>query len=114
MRISLNRGPADFDVHDNTFPSADVAIVNEAHGPAAYWPKTSRNRSQRHRGQASLAASSGIVSDYAYHNPADTDAPSPVLYLPLAQRNFGLRAMQSLRYARVRRRRRLLPNYARP
>lgn len=31
----------------------------------------------------------GIVSDYAYHNPADTDAPSPVLYLPLAQGTSG-------------------------
>jgi predicted permease len=85
MRIRLQQG-RDFDVHDNT-SSADVAIVNEAMA-RRYWPKTSAIG-------ASVIVDKrprrviGIVSDYAYHNPADTDAPSPVLYLPLAQGTSG-------------------------
>lgn len=85
MRIRLQQG-RDFDVHDNT-SSADVAIVNEAMA-RRYWPKTSAIG-------ASVIVDKrprrviGIVSDYAYHNPADTDAPSPVLYLPLEQGTSG-------------------------
>ena len=85
MRIRLQQG-RDFDVHDNA-SSADVAIVNEAMA-RRYWPKTGAVG-------ASIIVDKrprrviGIVSDYAYHNPADTDAPSPVLYLPLAQGTSG-------------------------
>jgi len=61
--------------------------VNEAMA-RRYWPKTGAVG-------ASVVVDKrprrviGIVSDYAYHNPADTDAPSPVLYLPLAQGTSG-------------------------
>ena len=85
MRIRLQQG-RDFDDHDNA-SSADVAIVNEAMA-RRYWPKTGAVG-------ASVIVDKrprrviGIVSDYAYHNPADTDAPSPVLYLPLAQGTSG-------------------------
>jgi putative ABC transport system permease protein len=85
MRIRLQQG-RDFDVHDNS-AAGDVAIVNEAMA-RRYWPKSSAIG-------ASVIVDKrprrviGIVSDYAYHNPADTDAPSPVLYLPLAQGTSG-------------------------
>jgi len=85
MRIPLQQG-RDFDVHDNP-SSPDVAIVNEAMA-RRYWPKSSAiggsvivdKRPRR---------VIGIVSDYAYRDPANTDAPSPVLYLPLAQGTSG-------------------------
>jgi predicted permease len=85
MGIRTQQG-REFDVHDNN-SSADVAIVNEAMA-RRYWPNSSAiggsvivdKRPRR---------VIGIVSDYAYHNPADTDAPSPVLYLPLAQGTSG-------------------------
>ena len=85
MHIRIQQG-RDFDDHDNA-SSADVAIVNEAMA-RRYWPKTGAVG-------ASVVVDKrprrviGIVSDYAYHNPADTDAPSPVLYLPLAQGTSG-------------------------
>ena len=85
MRIRIQQG-RDFHDHDNA-SSADVAIVNEAMA-RRYWPKTGAVG-------ASVIVDKrprrviGIVSDYAYHNPADTDAPSPVLYLPLAQGTSG-------------------------
>ncbi len=85
MGIRMQQG-RDFDVHDNK-SSADVAIVNQAMA-RRYWPNTTAIG-------ASVIVDKrprrviGIVSDYAYHNPADTDAPSPVLYLPLAQGTSG-------------------------
>ncbi len=85
MRIRMQQG-RDFDVHDNS-SAPDVAIVNEAMAQR-YWPKTAAIG-------ASLIVDKrprrivGIVANYAYHNPADTDPPSPVLYLPLAQGTSG-------------------------
>lgn len=82
--IRLQQG-RDFDVHDNA-KSGDVAVVNETMA-RRYWPKSSAiggsvivdKRPRR---------VIGIVKDYAYHSPDDTD-PSPVLYLPLAQGTSG-------------------------
>lgn len=79
--IRMRQG-RDFDIHDNT-ASPDVAIVNEAMA-RHYWRKTGaigatvviNKRARR---------IVGIVSNYAYHDPVDADAPSPILYLPLAQ-----------------------------
>ena len=85
MRIRLQQG-RDFELHDNS-SAPDVAIVNEAMAQR-YWPKTTAIG-------ASVIVDKrprrivGIVSNYAYHNPADTDPPSPVLYLPLAQGTSG-------------------------
>jgi predicted permease len=83
--IRMQQG-REFDVHDNK-SSADVAIVNEAMA-RRYWPNTSAIGGsvivdKRPRRVV------GIVSDYAYRDPANTDAPSPLLYLPLAQGTSG-------------------------
>jgi putative ABC transport system permease protein len=85
MGIRMQQG-RDFDVHDNK-SSADIAIVNQAMANH-YWPNSSAIGSsvivdKRPRRIV------GIVSDYAYHDPANTDAPSPLLYLPLAQGTSG-------------------------
>ena len=84
MSISLMQG-RDFDVHDNT-SAPDVAIIN-ASMAHRYWPKGNAlgsmvivDKRQRHI--------VGVVRDYAYHRPEDTD-PNPVLYLPLAQGASG-------------------------
>jgi predicted permease len=85
MHIQLQQG-RDFDQHDNE-SSGDVAIVNQAMA-RRYWPNSSAiggsvivdKRPRR---------VIGIVSDYAYRNPADTDPPSPILYLPLTQGTSG-------------------------
>ena len=84
MGIRLQQG-RDFDVHDNATAS-DVAVVNESMAKR-YWPKISAI------GQSVIVDKRprrivGIVQDYAYHSPNDTD-PSPVLYLPLAQGTSG-------------------------
>ncbi|HEX3893408.1 MAG TPA: ABC transporter permease [Terracidiphilus sp.] len=85
MGIPLQQG-RDFSMHDNT-NAPDVAIVNQAM-VQRYWPKANPLGStvivnQRPRRIV------GIVPNYAYHNPADADPPSPVLYLPLAQGTSG-------------------------
>lgn len=85
MGIRIQQG-RDFDVNDNS-TAPDVAIVNEAMA-RRYWPKGNPigasvvvNKRPRHI--------VGVVSNYAYHDPADEDPPSPVLYLPLAQGTSG-------------------------
>jgi predicted permease len=85
MGISVQQG-RDFNVQDNT-AAPDVAIVNEAMAQR-YWSKTGAldatvviNKRPRHI--------VGIVPNYAYHDPANADAPAPVLYLPLAQGTSG-------------------------
>lgn len=85
MGIQIQQG-RDFDVRDNA-SAPDVAIVNEAMAHH-YWPKTSAIG-------ASVIVNKrprrivGIVANYAYHNPANTDPPDPILYLPLAQGTSG-------------------------
>ncbi|HVC47689.1 MAG TPA: ABC transporter permease [Terracidiphilus sp.] len=80
MGIALRQG-RDFTTQDNA-NAPGVAIVNETMAKR-YWPKgdavgsTIVANKQPHR-------IVGIVHDYAYHDPANTE-PDPVLYLPLAQ-----------------------------
>jgi len=85
MGIRMQAG-RDFSVSDNA-TTPDVAIVNEAMAHR-YWPKgnpigASVIINKRPRRIV------GIVSNYAYHDPASTDPPFPVLYLPLAQGTSG-------------------------
>jgi predicted permease len=61
-----------------------VAVINEdmAH---RYWPKGNALGSSVIVGKDKQACQIvGIVKNYAYHNPQDTD-PNPVLYLPVLQ-----------------------------
>lgn len=84
MGIALRQG-RDFDVHDDA-KAPGVAIVNQdmVH---RYWP---------HGGAIGSTVVIdklprrivGIVRNYAYHNPQDTD-PIPVVFLPLAQGASG-------------------------
>jgi ABC-type antimicrobial peptide transport system permease subunit len=80
MGIAMRQG-REFDIHDNA-SSAAVAVINESMAHR-YWPK----------GDAMVSSVIvdkrprrivGIVRDYAYSDPANTD-PTPVLFLPLAQ-----------------------------
>lgn len=80
MGIGMQEGRDFLRTDDAT--GANVAIVN---GTMArrYWPKGDAI------GQSVVAMGKprqivGVVSDYAYHDPEDTD-PSPLLFLPMAQ-----------------------------
>jgi macrolide transport system ATP-binding/permease protein len=80
MGIAMRRG-REFDTHDNA-SAEPVAIINESMAHH-YWPQgnavgTSVMADQR------LRRIVGVVSDYAYYDPANTDA-QPLLFLPLAQ-----------------------------
>jgi predicted permease len=80
MGISMEAG-RDFARSDNA-TSANVAIVNPVMA-RRYWPKGNAV------GQSVVVLGKprqivGIVSEYAYHDPQDTD-PSPLLFLPAAQ-----------------------------
>lgn len=91
MGIGLHAG-RDFSSDDNA-NSAPVAVINE---PMAqrYWPKGNALGStvivdKRPRRIV------GIVGDYAYSDPANTD-PDPLLFLPLAQ-NYNSYVMVAVR-----------------
>jgi predicted permease len=61
-----------------------VAMVNED-AARRYWPKGNALGSTVLMGKEKQACQIvGIVKDYAYHNPQNTD-PTPVVYLPLLQ-----------------------------
>ena len=80
MGIALDRG-REFGEHDvDSAPL--VAVVNETMA-RRYWPNSDAvGRSVVVNGKPWQIV--GVVRDYAYHGP-QTDAPDPVLYLPLAQ-----------------------------
>jgi predicted permease len=84
MRIPMQQG-RDF-TRDDTSASPNVAVINE---PMArrYWPKGNALGSSIvvDKLQRTIV---GIVGNYAYHSPDDTD-PSPVVYLPLMQGKSG-------------------------
>jgi putative ABC transport system permease protein len=72
----------EFDINDNA-SSTPVAVINETMAQR-YWPKSNAIGSNivvdKHPHRIV-----GIVSDYAYSNPANTD-PTPLLFVPLSQR----------------------------
>jgi putative ABC transport system permease protein len=91
MGIAMGQG-REFDTHDNATSRA-VVVINESMAHR-YWPKgdaigNSVIVDQRPRRIV------GIVRDYAYSDPANTD-PEPVLFLPLAQ-NYSSDVILALR-----------------
>jgi predicted permease len=80
MGIQMREG-RDFDAHDNA-SSPDVAIINE---PMAkrYWPKGDAIGHSVVVGDKPRQIV-GIIRDYAYSDPQNTD-PESLLYLPVAQ-----------------------------
>ena len=84
MGIAMRRG-REFDTHDN--PSAEpVAIINESMAHH-YWPQGNAVGNSVMVDQR-LRRIVGVVSDYAYYDPANTDA-QPLLFLPLAQNYYS-------------------------
>ena len=86
MSIALVQG-REFNMQDRE-GAPQVAMINEdmAH---RYWPKGNAIGSTVLVGKDKQAAQVvGIVRNYAYHNPSDTD-PNPVLYLPVLQHYQG-------------------------
>jgi predicted permease len=80
MGIALQQG-RDFSSADNA-SAPEVAIVNTVMA-RRYWPKEiALGHSVMVMGKPRQIV--GIVGDYAYHDPQDTD-PSPLLFLPTAQ-----------------------------
>jgi ABC-type antimicrobial peptide transport system permease subunit len=81
MDIALRQG-REFDTHDNA-SSTPVAVINETMAQR-YWPKGNSIGSivvvDKHPYHVI-----GIISDYAYSNPANADR-EPLLFVPLAQR----------------------------
>jgi len=84
MRIQLQQG-RDF-TRDDAGTAPNVAVVNEDMA-RKYWPKGNAIGSGIvvDRMQRTIV---GVVRDYAYHSPDNTD-PSPVVYLPLFQGKTG-------------------------
>lgn len=80
LGIPLRQG-RDFDDHDNA-SSPQVAIINQSMA-RRFWPKGGALGSSIITGKKPRRIV-GIVDDYAYADPANTD-PTPVLFLPLAQ-----------------------------
>ena len=80
MGIAMRRG-REFDTHDNA-SAQPVAVINESMSHR-YWPKGNAVGSSVMIDQH-LRRIVGVVSDYAYYNPANTDAQL-LLFLPLAQ-----------------------------
>jgi hypothetical protein len=86
-RIELMQGTLDmrrgreFDTHDNA-SAKPVAAINESMAHR-YWPQGDAIGKSVMVDQR-LRRIVGVVSDYAYYDPANTDA-QPVLFLPLAQ-----------------------------
>jgi predicted permease len=80
MGIAMRQG-REFDTHDNG-SAQPVAVINEAMAHR-YWPKGNAIGNNVMVDQR-FHRIVGIVSDYAYYNPANTEA-TPLLFLPLAQ-----------------------------
>ena len=80
MGIAMRQG-REFDTHDNA-SAQPVAVINESMAHR-YWPKGNAVGNSVMVDQR-LRRIVGIVSDYAYYDPANTEA-SPLLFLPLAQ-----------------------------
>jgi hypothetical protein len=91
MGIAIGQG-REFETHDNATSKA-VAVINESMAHR-YWPKgdaIGNNVIVDQRPRRIV----GIVRDYAYADPANTD-PEPVLFLPLAQ-NYSSDVILALR-----------------
>jgi predicted permease len=91
MGIAMGQG-REFDIHDNATSTA-VAVIDESMAQR-YWPKgdaIGNNVIVDQRPRRIV----GIVRDYAYADPANTD-PEPVLFLPLAQ-NYSSDVIIALR-----------------
>jgi predicted permease len=91
MGIDLRQG-REFDTHDSAASTA-VAVINESMAHR-YWPKgdaIGNNVVLDQRPRRIV----GIVGDYAYADPANTD-PQPLLFLPLAQ-NYSSDVIVALR-----------------
>jgi predicted permease len=84
MSIQLRQG-RDFATSDNDM-APKVAVINEAMAHR-YWPKGNAVGSNIvvDKIQRQIV---GIVQDFAYHSPDNTD-PSPVVFLPLLQGKSG-------------------------
>jgi predicted permease len=80
MGIAMRRG-REFDTHD-TASAQPVAVINESMAHR-YWPQGNAVGNSVMVDQR-LRRIVGVVSDYAYYDPANTD-PQPLLFLPLAQ-----------------------------
>jgi predicted permease len=80
MGIAMFQG-REFDTRDNASSSA-VAVINQSMAQR-YWPKGDAIGSSVIVDKRPSRIV-GIVRDYAYSDPANTD-PTPVLFLPLAQ-----------------------------
>jgi predicted permease len=91
MGIAMRQG-REFDTHDNATSTA-VAVINESMAHR-YWPKGDAigNNVILEQHPRRIV---GIVHDYAYYDPANTD-PQPVLFLPLAQ-NYSSDVIIALR-----------------
>jgi hypothetical protein len=92
MGIPLRQG-REFDTRDNDSAPA-VAVVNESMAKR-YWPKGDAIGSSvivNKRARRIV----GIVHDYAYANPADTD-PDPIFFLPLTQNYYSSDAFIAVR-----------------
>jgi hypothetical protein len=94
MGISMRQG-GEFDTQDDASSTA-VAVISEAMAHR-YWPKgdaISSNVIVDKRPRRIV----GILRDYAYSDPANTD-PELLLFLPLARTTT--RATSSLRFVRL-------------
>jgi len=80
MGIAMRQG-REFHRHDN-LSTQPVAVINESMAHR-YWPKGNAIGSSVMVDQK-LHRIVGIVADYAYYDPANTEA-EPLLFLPLAQ-----------------------------
>jgi predicted permease len=80
MGIAMRQG-REFDAHDNA-SAQPVAVINESMAHR-YWPKGNAVGSSV-MVDKKVRRIVGIVSDYAYYDPANTEA-EPLLFLPLAQ-----------------------------
>jgi predicted permease len=80
MGIAMRRG-REFDMHDNA-SAEPVAVINESMAHR-YWPQGNAIGNSVMVDQR-LRRIVGVVSDYAYYDPTNTDA-QPLLFLPLAQ-----------------------------
>ena len=84
MGMQIQQG-RDFSAADNDAAST-VAVVNESMAHR-YWPKGNALGSHLVIDKVDRNIV-GVVHDFAYHNPSDTD-PNPVVFVPLLQAKSG-------------------------